>query len=77
MIDNNDGPLFTTKDNLYTFGKLDPDVTQIFPGLNTKQLTNQMLELTKVINELKDVLVQQVKYYLSGYSPIILYYVFI
>ncbi|MCI4386817.1 hypothetical protein PGIGA_G00067020 [Pangasianodon gigas] len=30
-------------------------------GLNTKQLTNQMLELTKVINELKDVLVQQVK----------------
>uniref|UniRef100_A0A8C2D391 Thrombospondin 4b n=1 Tax=Cyprinus carpio TaxID=7962 RepID=A0A8C2D391_CYPCA len=30
-------------------------------GLNTKQLTNQMLELTKVINELKDVLIQQVK----------------
>lgn len=32
----------------------------IFSGLNTKQLTNQMLDLTKVINELKDVLVQQV-----------------
>nr|XP_055036115.1 thrombospondin-4-B [Misgurnus anguillicaudatus] len=30
-------------------------------GLNTKQLTTQMLELTKVINELKDVLIQQVK----------------
>ncbi|XP_076835653.1 thrombospondin-4-B isoform X1 [Brachyhypopomus gauderio] len=30
-------------------------------GLNTKQLTSQMLELTKVINELKDVLIQQVK----------------
>uniref|UniRef100_A0A3B3TQM8 Thrombospondin 4b n=1 Tax=Poecilia latipinna TaxID=48699 RepID=A0A3B3TQM8_9TELE len=30
-------------------------------GVNTKQLSNQMLELTKVINELKDVLIQQVK----------------
>lgn len=30
------------------------------PGVNTKQLSNQMLELTKVINELKDVLIQQV-----------------
>lgn len=29
-------------------------------GVNTKQLSNQMLELTKVINELKDVLIQQV-----------------
>uniref|UniRef100_A0A671QEW8 Thrombospondin-4-B n=1 Tax=Sinocyclocheilus anshuiensis TaxID=1608454 RepID=A0A671QEW8_9TELE len=29
-------------------------------GLNTKQLTNQMLELTKVINELKDVLIQRI-----------------
>lgn len=29
-------------------------------GLNTKQLSNQMLELTKVINELRDVLIQQV-----------------
>ncbi|KAG7241176.1 hypothetical protein INR49_025919 [Caranx melampygus] len=29
--------------------------------VNTKQLSNQMLELTKVINELKDVLIQQVK----------------
>lgn len=33
----------------------------VYKGLNTKQLTNQMLELTKVINELKDVLIQQVK----------------
>lgn len=33
----------------------------VHKGLNTKQLTNQMLELTKVINELKDVLIQQVK----------------
>lgn len=31
-----------------------------FLGVNTKQLSNQMLELTKVINELKDVLIQQV-----------------
>ncbi|CAB1352169.1 unnamed protein product [Coregonus sp. 'balchen'] len=30
-------------------------------GVNTKQLSNQMLDLTKVINELKDVLIQQVK----------------
>lgn len=30
-------------------------------GVNTKQLSNQMLELTKVINELRDVLIQQVK----------------
>ncbi|KAG7477060.1 hypothetical protein MATL_G00089220 [Megalops atlanticus] len=30
-------------------------------GVNTKQLSNQMLELTKVIAELKDVLTQQVK----------------
>uniref|UniRef100_A0A8C7YBZ5 Thrombospondin 4b n=1 Tax=Oryzias sinensis TaxID=183150 RepID=A0A8C7YBZ5_9TELE len=30
-------------------------------GVNTKQLSNQMMELTKVINELKDVLIQQVK----------------
>ncbi|XP_052381880.1 thrombospondin-4-B-like isoform X2 [Oncorhynchus keta] len=30
-------------------------------GVNTKQLSNQMLELTQVINELKDVLIQQVK----------------
>ncbi|KAJ7986974.1 hypothetical protein DPEC_G00333930 [Dallia pectoralis] len=30
-------------------------------GVNTKQLSTQMLELTKVINELKDVLIQQVK----------------
>uniref|UniRef100_A0A4W5MBK4 Thrombospondin 4b n=1 Tax=Hucho hucho TaxID=62062 RepID=A0A4W5MBK4_9TELE len=29
-------------------------------GVNTKQLSNQMLELTQVINELKDVLIQQV-----------------
>lgn len=29
-------------------------------GVNTKQLSNQMLDLTKVINELKDVLIQQV-----------------
>lgn len=29
-------------------------------GINTKQLSNQMLELTKVVNELKDVLIQQV-----------------
>uniref|UniRef100_A0A8C7E038 Thrombospondin 4 n=1 Tax=Oncorhynchus kisutch TaxID=8019 RepID=A0A8C7E038_ONCKI len=29
--------------------------------VNTKQLSNQMLELTQVINELKDVLIQQVK----------------
>ena len=32
----------------------------LFPGVNTKQLANQMLDLTKVINELKDVLIQQV-----------------
>lgn len=32
-------------------------------GVNTKQLSNQMLELTKVINELKDVLIQQVTYF--------------
>ena len=31
------------------------------PGVNTKQLANQMLDLTKVINELKDVLIQQVR----------------
>lgn len=31
-----------------------------FLGVNTKQLSNQMLELTKVINELRDVLIQQV-----------------
>lgn len=30
-------------------------------GINTKQLSNQMLDLTKVINELKDVLIQQVR----------------
>ncbi|KAM7368829.1 hypothetical protein PAMP_013136 [Pampus punctatissimus] len=30
-------------------------------GVNTKQLSNQMLDLTKVINELKDILIQQVK----------------
>ncbi|CAB1448380.1 unnamed protein product [Pleuronectes platessa] len=30
-------------------------------GVNTKQLSNQMLELTKVVSELKDVLIQQVK----------------
>lgn len=29
-------------------------------GVNTKQLSNQMLDLTKVINELKEVLIQQV-----------------
>lgn len=29
-------------------------------GVNTKQLSNQMQELTKVINELKEVLIQQV-----------------
>ncbi|KAG7276767.1 hypothetical protein CRUP_001908 [Coryphaenoides rupestris] len=31
-------------------------------GVNTKQLSNQMLELTKVINELKDVLIQQCQF---------------
>ncbi|XP_041915194.1 thrombospondin-4-B isoform X1 [Alosa sapidissima] len=30
-------------------------------GVSTKQLTGQMVELTKVINELKDILIQQVK----------------
>ncbi|KAJ8285495.1 hypothetical protein GJAV_G00027440 [Gymnothorax javanicus] len=30
-------------------------------GANTKQLSNQMMELTKVISELKDILFQQVK----------------
>uniref|UniRef100_A0A6Q2Z730 Thrombospondin 4a n=1 Tax=Esox lucius TaxID=8010 RepID=A0A6Q2Z730_ESOLU len=35
------------------------DSTQYW--VNTKQLSTQMLELTKVINELKDVLIQQVK----------------
>ncbi|XP_061118394.1 thrombospondin-4-B-like [Conger conger] len=36
------------------------DAVQIL-GVNTKQLSNQMLDLTKVIAELKDILTQQVK----------------
>ncbi|XP_035247245.1 thrombospondin-4-B [Anguilla anguilla] len=36
------------------------DAVQVL-GVNTKQLSNQMLELTKVIAELKDIITQQVK----------------
>lgn len=43
-----------------TFASVKQNNSPFLLGVNTKQLSNQMLELTKVINELKDVLIQQV-----------------